>query len=82
MFDSSALPNVDDLGLEHPGEVAYAAQMAARENALRSIFGPTEPPDSIASPDDPSLFINWLTAENTIFFPGRADSANPCSSTH
>jgi hypothetical protein len=33
--------------------------MAARERALHSIFGPTEPPDQIMSPGDPSLFINW-----------------------
>jgi hypothetical protein len=59
MFDSSALPNVDDLGLEQPGEVVYAAQMAAREHALHSIFGPTEPPNSILSPGDPILFLNW-----------------------
>lgn len=59
MFDSSALPNVDDLGLEQPGEIAYAVQMAARENALHSIFGPPDPPDQILSPGDPSLFIHW-----------------------
>jgi hypothetical protein len=59
MFDSSALPNVDDLGLKQPGEIAYAAQMAAREHALHSIFGPTEPPDRIMSPGDSSLLINW-----------------------
>lgn len=59
MFDSSALPNVDDLGLKHPGEIAYATQMAARERALHAIFGPTEPPDTIFSPGDPALFINW-----------------------
>jgi hypothetical protein len=59
MFDSSAIPNVDDLGLEHPGEIAYAAQMAARENALHGIFGPTDPPDQILSPGDPQLFLNW-----------------------
>jgi hypothetical protein len=59
MFDSSAIPNVDDLGLEQPVEIAYAAQMAARENALQSIFGPTEPSDRILSPSDPHLLINW-----------------------
>ena len=59
MFDSSRLPNVDGLGLKHPWEVAYASQMAARENALDAIFGPTEPPDQILSPGDPNLFINW-----------------------
>ena len=59
MFDSSAIPNVDDLGLEQPGEIAYAAQMAARENALHAIFGETEPPDQILSPGDPNLFLNW-----------------------
>jgi hypothetical protein len=58
MFDSSATPNVDDLGLEQPEEIAYAAQMAAREHALHSIFGPTDPPDQILSPGDPSLFLN------------------------
>ena len=59
MYDSSSIPNVDDLGLEQPGEIAYAAQMAARENALHAIFGPTDPPDHILSPGDPNLFINW-----------------------
>jgi hypothetical protein len=59
MFDSSQLPNVDDLGLKHPVEVAYASHMAARENALHAIFGPTDPPDEILSPGDPNLFINW-----------------------
>lgn len=59
MFDSSCLPNVDDLGLEHPCEVGYASHMAAREKALHTIFGPTEPPDQILSPGDPKLFINW-----------------------
>ena len=59
MFDSSAIPNVDDLGLEEPGEIAYAAQMAARENALHAIFGETEPPDQIMSPHDPVLLLNW-----------------------
>lgn len=59
MFDASSLPNVDELKLEQPGEVAYAAQMAARENALSAIFGATEPPDQIMSPCDPYLFINW-----------------------
>ena len=29
MYDSSAIPNVDDLGLEGTHEVSYAAQMAA-----------------------------------------------------
>lgn len=59
MFDSSELPNVDDLGLEEEGEIAYASQMAARENALHSIFGPSDPPDQIMSPRDPNLFVNW-----------------------
>jgi hypothetical protein len=59
MYDSSSIPIVDDLGLEQPGEIAYAAQMAARENALHAIFGPTDPPDQILSPGDPNLFINW-----------------------
>ena len=59
MFDSSAIPNVDDLGLDSPGESAYAAQMAAREYALHSIFGPCEPPDQILSPAEPNLFMNW-----------------------
>lgn len=59
MLDFSALPNVDDLGLEQPGEIAYAAQMAAREHALHSLFGPSDPPDQIMSPGDPNLFINW-----------------------
>lgn len=59
MFDSSALPNVDDLGLEQTGEIAYAAQMAAREHALHSIYGPTDPLDRILSPCDPSLLVNW-----------------------
>ncbi len=59
MFDSSAIPNVDDLGLEKPVEIAYAGQMAARENALHAIFAPTDPPDQILSPGDPNLFINW-----------------------
>lgn len=59
MFDASTIPNVDDLGLKQPGEIAYAAQMAAREHALHAIFGPTDPPDQILSPCDPNLFINW-----------------------
>jgi hypothetical protein len=59
VFDSSDSPNVDDLGLQQPGEIAYATQMAARERALHTIFGPTEPPDKILSPGDPTLFINW-----------------------
>lgn len=59
MFDSSAIPNVDDLGLEEPVAIAYAAQMAARETALHSIFGATDPPDQIMSPRDANLFINW-----------------------
>jgi hypothetical protein len=59
MHDSSSIPNVDDLGLEQPGEIAFAAQMAARENAFHAIFGPSDPPDQILSPADPNLFLNW-----------------------
>lgn len=59
MYDSSAIPNVDDLGLQEPVEIGYAAQMAARENALHAIFGPTEPPDQILKPSDGMLLINW-----------------------
>ena len=59
MLDFSDLPTVDYLGLEHHCEVAYASHMAARQNALGAIFGPTEPPDRILSPDDGNLLINW-----------------------
>lgn len=75
MFDSSAIPNVDHLGLEQPVEIAYAAQMAARENALRAIFGPTDPPDRILSPGDPQLFINWSGGGIYQFPPNRNRSS-------
>ncbi len=58
MYDSSERPNVDDLGLEEEGEIAYATQMAAREKALHAIFGESDPPDQIMSPSNPNLFVN------------------------
>ena len=58
--DFSELPNLD---AEHPElseeERIFAAHMAARETALESLFGPTEPPGEIMSPADPNLSVNW-----------------------
>jgi hypothetical protein len=60
LLDFSRLPDVSE---EHPelDEEArlFAAHMKAREDALMAVFGPTDPPDTILSPDDPDLSINW-----------------------
>jgi hypothetical protein len=59
-LDFSRLPDVSD---EHPELDAeaqlFAAHMKAREDALMTVFGPTDPPDTILSPDDPDLSVNW-----------------------
>ncbi len=59
-LDFSRLPDVSD---EHPELDAegrlFAAHMRAREDALMAVFGPTDPPDTILSPEDPDLNVNW-----------------------
>jgi Suppressor of fused protein (SUFU) len=60
-LDFSKLPDVSALHpeLEEAGERPFAAHMKAREDALLAIFGESEPPDQILSPDDPDLTISW-----------------------
>ena len=59
-LDFSKLP---DVGKLHPeldaDERVFAAHMKAREDAFAHIFGQTDPPDSILSPSEPDLQINW-----------------------
>jgi hypothetical protein len=61
MLDFSQLPDVSALHPEFTelGERDYAAHMKAREDALHEVFGPSHPDDSILSPRDPNLMINW-----------------------
>ena len=59
-LDFSRLPDVSDEHPELDDEARlFAAHMRAREDALMAVFGPTDPPDTILSPDDPDLSINW-----------------------
>ncbi|MGC4088738.1 MAG: suppressor of fused domain protein [Polyangiaceae bacterium] len=59
-LDFSKLPDVSELHPElNPEEQLYAAHMLARENALEAIFGETDPPDQILSPDDPDFAAGW-----------------------
>lgn len=59
-LDFSKLP---DVSKEHPeldeDEQEYAAHMRARENAFEAIFGDSDPPNQILSPDDADLTVNW-----------------------
>lgn len=69
-FDSSELPDVSDRFPEGARmEGLYAAHMEARERAYRAIFGPSDPPDTILSPGDPNLMINWPGGGVYIFPP-------------
>lgn len=84
MFDSSALPNVDDLGLKQPDEIAYAAQMAAHEHALHSIFGPTGSLDQILSPGAPNFSGATVLSPPCKYFDSRDNpwaKRAPCGST-
>jgi hypothetical protein len=61
VIDFSRLPDVTE---EHPelssdDERLFAAHMKAREDAYAHVFGASDPPDQILSPDDPELTINW-----------------------
>jgi Suppressor of fused protein (SUFU) len=61
VIDLSKLPDVSE---EHPEligeeEKLFAAHMKAREDAYSEIFGESDPPDQILSPDDPELAMNW-----------------------
>jgi hypothetical protein len=57
VLDCSALPEVSPELT--PGERWYAAHMLARERALTTIFGESEPPGVILTPADPELQNNW-----------------------
>ncbi len=74
-YDASVLPDVSAL---HPeldgGAQLHAAQMLARERALRAIFGPTDPPDAVLSPADPQLNLNWPGGGILCFPPSPARS--------
>lgn len=61
MMDFSALPDVSNTNpeLTEPGEIEYAAQMLARENLLRAVFGQPVPNGNIWSPSDTNLTVNW-----------------------
>jgi hypothetical protein len=60
-LDFSKLPDVASIypELEAPGERDYAAHMKAREDAFQAIFGESEPPQQILSPEDPNLTVSW-----------------------
>jgi hypothetical protein len=53
----------------------FAAHMAAREAALRSIFGEPEPPDRILTPADPNLALNWPGGGVYAFPPRKGRTA-------
>ncbi len=71
--DFSVLPDVSKV---HPeldvSAQRYAAHMLARERALRSIFGVTDPPNTVFAPTDPELLLNWAGG-CILRFPPQAD---------
>ena len=71
--DFSVLPDVSH---EHPELDAsaqrYAAHALARERGLRTIFGETDPPNTVYAPVDPNLLLNWAGG-CILRFPPQAD---------
>ena len=67
-LDFSRLPPItgarDDAAL-------FEAHMVAREEALRAIFGESEPRDSILSPESAQLSLNWPGGGVYAFPPGK-----------
>lgn len=64
-LDFSTLPS----GAERP---PFEAHMKAREDAYASIFGESDPPGQILSPEDADLALNW-PGGGIYVFPPRGD---------
>lgn len=77
MLRASRLPDVAKLHpeLKRKAERLGAAHMLARERAFTAIFGPSEPPDQILSPDDPQLATAWPGGGIYQFPPGSDRAA-------
>ncbi len=59
MLDFSAPAGVNGLEATAEYEDRFAAHMAARELWFRSLFGDTDPPQTILSPGDAQLTVHW-----------------------
>ena len=58
MLDYSDPPGVTGIH-DEDYQTRFSAHMRARELWFREIFGETDPPESIMSPGDPKLSVNW-----------------------
>lgn len=58
MLDYSDPPGVTGVH-DEDYQTRFSAHMRARELWFRELFGETDPPESIMSPGDPKLSVNW-----------------------